>query len=132
MKNELTIKATNVSPSVNFNLETGLLQIHGNSLPENSAKFYEPVINWIDKYIEAPNVKTEIEFRMVLLNTSSSKMFIDIFRCINKLVERNNSEVNVIWFYENDDEDIQDIGMQYQDFCKAPFKMVGTDFKLIE
>lgn len=132
MEKEIVIQATSKTPFINFNANSGLLKIHGYSLPENSIEFYEPILNWLDEYTEAPNKKTEFEFKMVMLNTSSSKRFIDIFRVINKLVELDNSEVTVVWYYEIDDEDIHETAMQYQAFCKAPFKIIGINHSLIE
>ncbi len=131
MEKKILIKATEVSPSINFNAKTGFLQIHGRSLPENAVTFYKPALEWIDKYSESPNNKTVFEFRMVLLNTSSSKVFIDIFRKINHLVDLKNSEVSVVWYYEEEDEDIEDIGIQYEEICKAEFKMIATHFRLM-
>lgn len=95
MGKNLFIQATNKTPSINFKAKSGLLQIHGYSLPENYIEFYEPILEWLDEYTEAPNEKTEFDIRMVLINASSSKIFIDIIRKIKKLVERNNSEVSV-------------------------------------
>ncbi len=132
MEKELIINATNKTPYINFNAKTGLMQVHGYSLPENPFEFYEPIINWLDKYIEAPNEKTEFDVRMVMINTSSSKIFIDIIRKINKMVELKNSEVNVVWYYEIEDEDLHETALQYQDVCKAPFKIIGTQHRLIE
>jgi len=132
MEKELMIKATNKTPYINFDAKSGLLQIHGYSLPENSFEFYEPILNWLDKYLLNPNKKTEFDFRMVVLNTSSSKMFIDIFRKINKLVESNTSEVKVVWYYEIEDEDIHETALQYEEICKAPFEIIGTHHRLIE
>ncbi len=132
MEKEFIIKAADKTPSVTFDSKSGLMQIHGYSLPENSFEFYDPIINWLDKYTEAPNEKTVFDFRLVVLNTSSSKMILDIFRKINKMVELNNSEVTVVWYYEIDDEDIHEIALQYQDICKAPFKIIGTEHRLME
>jgi SiaC family regulatory phosphoprotein len=132
MENELIIKAEKKTPSINFNAKSGLMQIHGYSLPENSFEFYEPIINWLEEYTLAPNGKTEFDIRLVVLNTSSSKMFIDIFRKINKLVELNTSEVKVVWYYEIDDEDLHEIAIQYQEICKATFEIIGTHHRLIE
>ena len=131
MMEKILINPTESSPLVNLDGDKGFLQIHGRSLPENAVLFYKPVVEWMEKYSETPQKKTDIEFRMVLINTSSSKMFIDIFRKINELVKLNNTEVNVLWYFENEDEDIEDMGLQYKEFCKAPFKMIGTDFSLI-
>lgn len=132
MEKELIIKATDKTPFINFNAKTGSLQIHGYSLPENSFEFYESIISWLNKYILDPNKKTEFDFRLVILNTSSSKMFMDIFRKINHLVELNTSEVSVVWYYEIEDEDIHEIALQYQEICKAKFDIIGTHHRLIE
>lgn len=132
MNNELIIPKTTVSPSVNFDASSGLLQIHGSSLPENSLIFYKPVLDWMNEYVENPATKTNVEFRMVLINTSSSKVFIDIFRKINSIVDAKKSDVIVYWYYEEEDEDMYETGMQYKEFCKAKFNIVSTKYRLIE
>lgn len=132
MDKELILKATDKTPSINFDSESGLFQIHGYSLPENSFEFYEPILKWLEEYTKNPNKKTEFDIKLVVLNTSSSKMFVDIFRKINKMVEQKSSEVSVVWYYEIDDEDLHEVAMQYQDFCKAPLKIIGTEHRLIE
>lgn len=132
MEKELIIKATDKTPYVNFNANTGSFKIHGYSLPENPFGFYEPIIRWLEKYNSDPNIKTEFDFRLVILNTSSSKMIIDIIRKINQLVEFKTSEVSVVWYYEIDDEDIHEIALQYKEICKAKFDIIGTHHRLIE
>ena len=71
----LKILASDTSPAINFDPKKGKFQIAGNSLPENSRGFYEPVVEWLDKYADSPNPETEIEFKMILLNTSSNLFF---------------------------------------------------------
>ena len=132
MEKKLILKATAKTPYINFNAELGSLQIHGYSLPENSFEFYDPILKWLDKYILSPNEKTKLDVRLVVLNTSSSKMFIDIFRKINKLVENNNSEVSVVWYYEIDDEDMHEMAIQYEEISKASFKIIGTHHRILE
>ena len=121
----LKILASEVSPTINFDPKIDRFLIEGNSLPENASEFYQPVIEWLDKYADSPNPVTEIVFKMNLLNTSSTKMFIDVFRKINKLAESGNTEVNIIWFYIYEDEDIHDVGVEFKEFCKASFELVA-------
>ena len=132
MQKKILIHATESSPLIYLDADKGFVQIHGRSLPENAVTFYKPIVDWLDNYSQSPKEETEIEFRMILINTSSSKMFIDIFRRINHLVELNVSKVNVLWYFENEDEDIEDMGLQFKEICKASFKMIGTDFSLLE
>ena len=132
MLKDFVLKATDKTPYINFNVNSGLMQIHGYSLPENSFEFYPPIIEWLDNYIENPNKKTDFDFKLVVINTSSSKMFIDIFRKINQLVDQNNSKVSVVWYYETDDEDIHEMALQYKEFSKAEFRIIGTEYNLFE
>ena len=127
----LKILASDSSPAINFDPKKGKFQIAGNSLPENSRGFYEPVVEWLDKYADSPNPETEIEFKMILLNTSSTKLFIDIFKKINKIVESGDSKVNVIWNYVYGDDDIHDVGMEFKYFCRAPFELVAVNDETI-
>jgi len=122
----LKIKATELSPEIELDPAIGKFLISGNSLPENARGFYEPVIKWLDIYAESPNDKTEFEFKMILLNTTSTKLFIDIFRKINKIVEYDGVEVNVIWNYTFGDDDIHDVGLEFKEFCKASFELVAV------
>lgn len=132
MENELIIQATGKTPEVNLNATTGRIKIHGYSLPENSIGFYHPVLDWLDQYIMAPNKKTVFDIKLIILNTSSSKQFMDIIRRINQLVESGNSEVSIVWYYEVEDEDLYEIIVQYKELCKAKFEIIGIEPKVIE
>lgn len=121
----LKILASDSNPSINFDPKKERFEIRGNSMPENTSAFYEPLISWLDKYAEKPNPKTEFTFRMNILNTSSTKLFIDIFKMINKIVDSGYSEVNVVWFYNYGDDDIQEVGLDFKEFSKAPFELVA-------
>jgi len=123
----LIILANNSCPAVNFDTKHEKFEICGNSMPENARSFYEPVINWLDKYAESPNPVTEIVFQMDLINTSSSKLFIDIFKKINKIIDSGNSDVNIVWYYNYGDDDIQEIGVEFKEFTKAPFELVAVN-----
>ena len=92
-------------PTVNFDAQSGKCLISGESYLEDSVAFYEPLLAWIERYME--NVKGPIlfEFKLTYFNTSSSKRIIDIFRLL-KEYEKQGGKVTVNWFYEDDDTDI--------------------------
>lgn len=120
----LKILATNDSPAINFDPELGKFEVIGNSMPENAMKFYEPIISWLKKYLENPNLHTEFVFQMNLLNTSSTKIFADLFKMINSISEK--SEVKILWYYNYGDEDIQEVGVEFKEFAKASFELVAV------
>jgi hypothetical protein len=41
-----------------------------------------------------------------------------------KQIIRNGFTVNVDWFYETDDDDMEQCGIDYQSITQLPFKMI--------
>ena len=48
----ILIEKSNDTPMVNFNAESGILQISGDSYPEFPGNFYTPIIKWLEEYIK--------------------------------------------------------------------------------
>jgi hypothetical protein len=109
------------TPSVNFSAETGVLELKGKSIPENSVEFYRPVFEWLDKYNSQPAKKTHIIVQLEYFNTSSSKCLLDIFRKLESLHKSTKSEVSLTWLYEEEDEDMMEAGEDYKTIVKLPF-----------
>ena len=89
--NSINIDPTVKTPKVNFDAGTGILEIEGRSIPENSTEFYKPIFEWLDNYITSPNSKTVFNFKLEYFNTSSSKCILDLFRKLEKLHN------NIMW-----------------------------------
>ena len=62
MQNELNISSSEFSPEVDFNAGSGILSISGRSMPEDVGSFFEPIIEWIDEYIE--NARDQTIFKV--------------------------------------------------------------------
>lgn len=92
-------------PSVNFDAINGKCVISGESYLEDSVAFYEPLLKWLDQYMNEVQGAIEFEFKLTYFNTSSSKRILDIFRVL-KEYEKNDYEIKVNWYYEDDDTDI--------------------------
>ena len=121
----LKILATPDSPAIYFDPKKEKFEVEGNSMPENAIGFYTPVIDWLKQYLESPNPSTEFIFKMNLLNTSSTKIFADIFKMINIISEK--SDVKISWYYNYGDDDIQEVGVDFKDFViKASFELVAV------
>ncbi|MFO8021087.1 MAG: DUF1987 domain-containing protein [Perlabentimonas sp.] len=117
----LSIKGNSQHPEILLNKEKGILAFSGNSLPEDAKSFFDPIISWIDKYIEAPNNETTVSFRMSYYNTPSSKLIYQILKKLEGL-QANQGNVRVIWHYPDDDPDMKDAGKDYAENIKIPFK----------
>ena len=105
MKN-YTLTPTPKTPRIYFNFETGDFEISGRSIPENSIEFYRPLMEWVDKYVENPHSKTRLTINLEYFNTSSSKCLVEIFRKLERTLEKSDSKI--LWHYEEEDEDMME------------------------
>jgi len=119
----LSIEGTNKTPSVKLDPETGVIEIKGRSIPENSIEFYRPIVEWLDEYAKNPNKRTTVNVQLEYFNTSSSKCILDIFKKLESLKKARN-EVMINWYYEEDDEDMLESGEDYESIIRVPFKMI--------
>ena len=120
----LDIKATNDTPRVLFDPDNNLFEISGRSLPEDVVTFYQPVLDWLDEYIRTPLKKTDFVFKYIYFNTATSKLVQDILTRLEHLQEKG-SEVKVSWYYEQDDEDMLDLGIEFKENVDIAFEIVG-------
>lgn len=114
------------TPAVSFDYKSGILELKGRSIPENSVEFYKPLNEWIDKYGLSPCIKTIVDIKFEYFNTSSSKCILDLFKKLER-INQKGTEVNVNWYFEQDDEDMEEAGEDYQAIIKLPFKMIEVE-----
>ena len=62
----LIIKETKYTPEVRFNANEGILNIKGNSYPENTLEFYDPILNLMENFF------TKTKNKDIVLNTQLS------------------------------------------------------------
>ena len=120
----LDIKATNDTPRVIFDPDGDIFEISGRSLPEDVVTFYQPVIDWLYEYKSLPAKKTEFIFKYIYFNTATSKLVQDILFKLESLNESGH-EVNILWYYEQDDEDMYDIGIEFRENINLPFEIIA-------
>ncbi len=118
----INIHGINDYPSVIMDKENNKLLIEGKSLPEDALDFYTPILEWMNAYSKDPNDKTILELKIHYFNTASSKMILFILQKIEKLSK--SSEVEVHWYYFEDDEDMLEAGEIYAERINFPFKLI--------
>ncbi len=124
----LTILGTPKTPTVEMNVDSGIIEIKGRSIPENSIDFYRPIVEWIDQYANSAAPETKVNIQLEYFNTSSSKCILDVFKKLEQVFKKNGDKGVVInWFYEEDDEDMLEAGEDYQSILKIPFKMIELE-----
>jgi hypothetical protein len=119
----IIIEGTSKTPSVKFNSDQGIFEIKGRSIPENAVEFYKPLVDWLDIYKESPLNKTVVNISLEYFNTSSSKCILDVFKKL-EAIHKAKHEVEVNWYYEEDDEDMLEAGEDYESIIRIPFKII--------
>lgn len=118
----LYIKATENTPKIDFNPGLEQFELSGKSIPEDSLGFYNPVMDWLIVYVGKPNFRTTFSFKLEYFNTSSSKVLLDIFYILEKI---NGVVVN--WYYDEDDEDMIETAMDFNEMVKFEINLVKND-----
>jgi hypothetical protein len=120
----LDIQGTNDTPKVILDPENIIFEISGRSLPEDVVTFYRPVLDWLEEYKSEPLDYTEFVFRYIYFNTATSKLIQDVLIKLEELYEAGYN-VQVMWFYEEEDEDMQDAGEEFMENTDVPFELIG-------
>ena len=77
---KISIEGTPKTPTVNFDPESGKMELKGRSIPENSIEFYKVIVDALDEYAKSPCAFTNVNIQLEYFNTSSSKCILDIFK----------------------------------------------------
>ncbi len=120
--NDLVIKETYETPGIKFSAKNGSLVIEGRSLPENSIKFYEPLLNALEDYSTNPADKTTVDFKLEYFNTGSSKCILTILRLLQN-IHSVNENVTINWYHDEEDVEILETGEDYSRIVNIPFNI---------
>jgi hypothetical protein len=113
----LKVQETDDSPKIILDKDKGIFEISGRSLPEDSAEFYNPVLEWITTYAKDPNANTDFIFRLDYSNTASSKFIHEILQALEKV-----KGAKVTWWYLEEDEDMEEAGKEFSEQVSIPFE----------
>ncbi|MBN2520229.1 MAG: DUF1987 domain-containing protein [Bacteroidales bacterium] len=111
-------------PTVILDKKHNKFEFSGISIPEDALSFYLPIIEWLDLYKFAPNEKTSVSFKMVYINSASSKMLDRVFQKLEEIHSSGN-QVEIQWYYHIDDEDMLTDGKIYLDKKSMPFELIN-------
>ena len=112
------IEKTQNTPLIKF--EDGVMSISGRCIPENAISFFEPVFKIIAEYSKKPFTLTEVNVMLEYANSSTNRSLMTIFTLFEKIYENGNN-VTVNWFYENGDDLMYDLGVDFKALLRMPF-----------
>ena len=122
----LIIEGTKQTPEIDFDAISGVLKLSGRSIPENTFEFFNAVLIWLDEFsVQAPD-KVIAKINLEYFNTSSSKYILEILKRL-KSVLKDDKDVLVEWYYEEDDEEMMETGEDYEDVSGLPFEIISIE-----
>jgi hypothetical protein len=127
MLNSLIIGETLKTPFVRFDQKEGLLEIKGRSISEDSFKFYNPLLAWVDDYRKEPNDFTKVSISLEYFNSSSAKRLYSFLKRITTLSDESH-KVEISWHFDKDDEDMMNTGKDFETLLAFPIKMVSNPY----
>ncbi len=92
-------------PTVDFNASTGICQIFGESFLEDTMEFYNPILEWLENYIDSVKGPIALIIKLTYFNTSTSRSILDILNLL-KDYQEEGGEVVVNWHYDENDVDM--------------------------
>lgn len=125
--NPLIIEPTEFTPKVILDPTQNIFEFSGESRPENTSKFYNPILKWFEQYQSVlywekdkygqqgpPRVFT---FRLEYFNSTSAKFIMDILIMLDKMAQ-DGCNVQVKWHFDPRDEDMKESGEEFAKLLK--------------
>ncbi len=113
-------------PRISADLQNGLIEIEGISLPENPYNYYQPFLDELDDYLSAPLANTTLSLKLEYFNTGSALALRNTIQKLNDGLPANSFTVK--WYYEKDDIDMLDSGEEFASiFANAQFEIIEVE-----
>jgi len=122
---KLVIEATKSSPGIHFDAGSRKLEMSGQSYPENAFKFYEPVLEWTERYLAEsdPAALTVLELQLPYINTSSAKCLMQLFDRLEAAFEAGR-QIEVRWYYDEEHERELECAEDFREDLTLPFHTI--------
>jgi hypothetical protein len=129
-KKAFFLPSSDKTPEVRFSHNEGLLEIIGASYPENAQAFYENLLAKIDIYVQnPPTKKTKIRLFFSYFNTGTNTPIFALFRTLEELNKKPDHSVEIEWQYDEDDDDIKELGEYFSGMIEIPFILTPMPFE---
>ncbi|MFW5658271.1 MAG: DUF1987 domain-containing protein [Bacteroidota bacterium] len=116
------------TPKIVLDKNSNTFVFSGRSLPENSDRFFTPVLEWFKEYSKNPNHETEIVFKLDYFNTSTVQRFYQLFEILKEMTEK--SKVTIMWYYPDEDVNLLDSGKDFAHVTGLNFKFISYPYDM--
>ena len=120
------IKETLHTPSVQVFNDDNLIVVSGTSRLEDPSIFYQELAEIYEGYIQTFKKRVTLDFNINYINTSSSKWLFHILKNL-QVKYSDKTDIVVNWYYEEDDEVIQEAGEVFESLLQLPFNLIPIE-----
>ena len=121
----LVIEPKETRPKIRLG-EGDVFLIAGRSIPENAEEIYLPVINWLKAFMESePDRSFELHFKLEYINSGSMKYIMEVLRTLKRYMDEGH-QILLKWYYEEEDESIQEMGEHFRDYLGLPIELIAV------
>jgi hypothetical protein len=123
--NNIKLAATQYTPEILLEAY-GVIDIKGKSYPENTFEFYLPIMNWLKEYFIEKNSPKHltVNIEITYFNSSSSKLFFDLFDILDE--HKEDFDITINWIYDKENDSAKEAGEDFiEDFTNMKINLVA-------
>lgn len=121
------LEPTKDTPRIVLDKALCSIEITGSSYPSNAVKIYNYVYDWLEELEVVANLELTCEFYFTYLNSSSKSALFEILKKI-ELLHKAGMQVEINWKYDAFDEDMKEVGKEFNYMMKnIQFRMLPQD-----
>ncbi len=123
---DLLIEATKSTPKIHFQGSESLMEISGESYPENAVSFFSSLFEWVEAFLRRPVTDPiRLTVSLTYFNSSSSRALLDLFDLLDAAAT-SDRDVVIEWRYDAENDMAKEYGEEFLE------EVERVDFRLIE
>lgn len=109
-----------------FSVELGTFEISGRSV-DDPHKTLQALLDSFDSFLETEMRPINFTFKMTFFNTETTRIFLYIFEKLMRYQTQHTMEVNVHWYYLEDDEEMLQTGIEFGEVIGLNFHFIPIE-----
>lgn len=118
------LDATTKTPRVVLDPGTGRIELSGSCIHENADRFFRPLFERVQAYLEMPQPRTMVRIDLEYFNSSSAKYLLDLLRIVDDGHAAGRTTARVEWGHRTDDLDMREVGEDFQGLLDMPVQLI--------
>lgn len=117
----LVLKESKNTPEVILDPSSNTYIIQGKCFPENAKKYFNPILEWFTftKITQPITIIISLDY----ISSSSVISVLELLRHVDKCSKEIGYTVNILWKYEEGDDDMANVAMNYQKLCNLTIQL---------